>query len=153
MTCDEYRKKFINEEMTAEEKEAFEKHLTVCEGCRKFVENYGKMKSLIKVRVDYTPSESLKGRVMGKIKKRRILKRAYTILAPTMAVMIIGTFLMFKPVGTNEGVYARLAAFGVEKLKSNTSSTATSVSSQVQTSGVNGDYGYMISMKYASDQF
>ncbi len=153
MTCDEYRKKFINEEMTAKEREAFEEHLKVCEGCKKFVEDYEKMRNLLRVRMDYTPSESLKKMVVGKIKRKKILKRVYSVLAPAMGVVVIGAFLMFKPIGTNEGVYARLAAFGVEKLKGNVSANATSTLSQMPTSNQGNDYDYMINMKYASDQF
>ncbi len=150
MTCDEYRRKFVNEELTSEEKEAFDEHLKRCESCRTFVQNYEKMKELMKARLDFKPSESLKGRVVSKVKRRKIIKRVYMLAAPTMGVLIVGAFLMFKPIGANQSLYAHLAAVGMEKLKGTPSASSTTL---MNVNKIASDYDYIVKIKYASDQF
>jgi predicted anti-sigma-YlaC factor YlaD len=145
MNCNEYREKFIHEEMTPAEEKEFREHLKHCEGCRIFVEKYKNMRDLIKVRTDYVPSNELKTKIISRVKKRQTFKKLYKVSLLTGAIIVFGTFFVWKPFTSGQNMYQRVASTGIEMLNTH-SATSSNVSK-------NNDYSYLIHIKDVSDQF
>ncbi len=151
MNCNEYREKFINEELTPEEKKKFMEHLKECEGCRAFVEKYKKTQSFMRIRTDYIPSEELREKIVSNVRLKKTVKRLYAVVLPTAAMVVVGIFLLGKPFINGQNLYQRVALKGIEMLR--TTSSATASSATPSNAEVGEDYSYLVHIKNVSDQF
>ncbi len=143
MNCNEYREKFVHEEMSQEEREEFAEHIKHCLGCRRFVEKYNGARDFIKFRTEYVPSKFLEEKIVSKIKRKKSIKRLYKIVVPTTAVIIMGLFFVAKPLSGRQIMYEKVASAGIEMLSSN----------HATQTNTNSDFSYLVKIKYASDQF
>ncbi len=153
MDCNEYREKFINEEMTPEEKEAFIKHLKECEGCRAFVEKYKKMRDFMKIRTDYLPSNELRDKIVSTLNRKRTIKRLYTVTIPTAIIVIMGTFFVWKPLLGTQKLYQTMTSVGIQTLNNKKLFNAATSTNQDSTPTITNDYTYIVQIKSVSDQF
>lgn len=143
MDCNEYREKFVHEEMSQKEREEFAEHIKRCSECRRFVEKYNDARDFIKFRTEYIPSRFLEEKIISKIKAKKSMRRLYEVAVPTVAVVIVGLFFVVKPLSGRQIMYEKVASTGIEMLSSN----------HATQTNTNSDLGYLVKIKYASDQF
>ena len=143
MDCNEYREKFVHEEMSQKERKEFAEHIKHCSGCRSFVEKYNDARDFIKFRTEYIPSKFLEEKIISKIKAKKSIKRLYKVAVPTVAIMVVGLFFVIKPLSGRQIMYEKVASAGIEMLNSN----------HATQTNTNSDFSYLVKIKYASDQF
>ncbi|GEM_PF-1365853 len=150
MKCEEFREKYINGEMTEQEKIQFEAHLKVCENCRTFVQNYQKIKDGLKLLYTFKPSKALEESVVSKIRRKEIMKKGLIFGLPgaaAVAVSMIMVFYVFSPFSNSNFSYEKAVSAGISLLKSEPGTTLT----YAQTG--NSNLNYLLKIKYVSDQF
>ncbi|BBJ27310.1 anti-sigma factor family protein [Athalassotoga saccharophila] len=148
MKCEEFREKFINEELSQEEKAQFEEHLKVCVSCRVFVQNYQKIKDGVKLLYTFKPSKALEEKIVSRIQRKEKIKKGLIFGVPTaaVAVSVILAFYVFNPAVNSNFAYDKAASAGISLLKSEPGTTLTYAQS-------NSSLDYLLKIKYVSDQF
>jgi|UniRef100_A0A7V3VSA7 predicted anti-sigma-YlaC factor YlaD len=150
MKCEEFREKFIHEELNELERVEFEEHLKKCESCRFFVNNYKKVKDSLKLLYTFKPSDELEENILYGIKKRIMLKKALIFGVPGIAAVAMSAFLAFyivTPAGKQDFAYDKAVSAGISLLNSQPGTTLT----YAKTTKSNLDY--LLNIKYVSDQF
>jgi len=150
MRCEEFREKYIHDEMTEEEKHQFEIHLKTCESCRVFVQNYQKIKDGIKLLYTFKPSKALEENVISKIRRKEMVKKGLIFGLPgvaAVAVSMMMVFYVFNPNVSSNFAYEKAVSAGISLLKSEPGTTLT----YAQTG--NSNLNYLLKIKYVSDQF
>ncbi len=143
MKCEDYREKYIHENLSEKEQAEFIDHLEKCAECRVFVENYNQMKEFIKIRTEFRSSSNLKNKIVSRVRLRNTTKRIFKVALPTAAVVVLGTFYVMNPFSARHVMYEKVASTGIEMLNSNNATPANSLS----------NLDYLVKIKYASDQF
>ncbi len=143
MECEDYREKFVHEELTEKEQSEFKEHLKNCAECRAFVKNYNQMREFIKLRTEFRASNILKNKIVSRVKFKNATKRIFRVALPTAALIVLGTFYTMSSFSTKDVMYEKVALSGIKMLNSN---PATEVNSQ-------SNLDYLVKIKYASDQF
>lgn len=150
MRCEEFREKYVNDEMTDQERDQFEDHLKKCESCRVFVQNYQKIKDGLKLLYTFKPSKALEESVVSRIHRKAVMKKGLIFGLPgaaAIAVSMIMVFYVFSPSVNSNFAYDKIVSTGVSLLKSEPGTTLT----YAQTGNSNLDY--LLKIKYVSDQF
>ncbi len=150
MRCEEFREKYINDEMTEQEKYQFEVHLKTCENCRVFVQNYQKIKDGIKFLYTFKPSKALEESVISKIHRKEVMKKGLIFGLPGIAAIAVSmtmVFYVFSPAVNSNFAYEKAVSAGISLLKSQPGTTLT----YAQTG--NSNLNYLLKIKYVSDQF
>lgn len=146
MRCESYREKFVNEELSGNERLEFEQHLKTCEDCRDFYQSYENMKDVIKLRYSFEPSNDLQSRIVKGIQRRENFKKMAKFAFPTAAVILFGTFYIVGGSLTGGGrLYEKAVSAGISMLNSDNAATSTYANSS--------NLSYLVKIKYASDQF
>ncbi len=146
MKCEDYREKFVNEELNREERQEFEDHIKTCRSCREFFQSYENLKDVIKLRYSFEPSNDLQSRIVKGIQRRESFKKMAKFAFPTAAVILFGTFYIVggSLIGGNQ-LYEKAVSTGISMLNSDTAATSTYANSS--------NLSYLVKIKYASDQF
>lgn len=150
MRCEEFRKKFVNDELNDLDKIKFEEHLKTCSSCRIFVQHYGRVKESLKLLYTFKPSNALGESVVSKIHKKEMMKKGLIFGLPgftAVAISMVMVFYVFSPSMNSNFAYDKVAAAGISLLKSQPSTTLT----YAKTGSSNLDY--LLKIKYVSDQF
>ncbi|MGC8545341.1 anti-sigma factor family protein [Athalassotoga sp.] len=150
MRCEEFREKYINDEMTDQEKLQFEDHLKVCESCKIFVQNYQKIKDGLKLLYTFKPSKALEESVISKIHRKAVMKKGLIFGLPgaaAVAVSMIMVFYVFSPAVNSNFAYEKAVSAGISLLKSEPGTTLTYAQAG------NSNLDYLLKIKYVSDQF
>lgn len=143
MECEDYREKYIHENLTKEEQAKFIEHLENCTECRTFVENYNQMKEFIRIRTEFRSSSNLKNKIVSRVKFKNTTKRIFKVALPVAVVVILSTFYVMSPFSARHVIYEKVASTGIEMLNSNHATPVNSLS----------NLDYLVKIKYASDQF
>lgn len=148
MKCEEFRRKFVNEELSENEKIQFEEHLKVCVSCRIFVHNYQRVKDGVKLLYTFKPSKALEEKIISAIRRKERIKKGLIFGVPgaAVAVSILLAFYVFNPAANSNFAYDKAVSAGISLLKSQPGTTLTYAQN-------NSNLDYLLKIKYVSDQF
>lgn len=150
MRCEEFREKFVNDELNDDEKSQFKEHLKVCLSCRTFVQNYQKVRENLKLIYVFKPSSALGEGILSKIHRKESIKKGLIFGLPGVAAVAISMVMVFYIFGSSASsnfAYDKAVSAGISLLKSQPSTTLTYAETG------NSNLNYLLKIKYVSDQF